>query len=197
MRLKPIHVVLALLAALALAVTAGGCGGSSSSTSSSPEIVSPHGAHYSYAVPSGFEETPGSFPGGETPEFLTLVVPEGTEGEGYLNAYEWSLGNAEKNYPTKRLLAYLDQQTQSFYASEGAGVTPGNDETVAGRPAVCWKIDHFKNQTEGFVYADSCAIVADPGTVVEQSCSWKPVTKARIQKGCEEIRGTLKVFQDD
>ncbi len=67
---------------------------------------------------------------------------------------------------------------------------------MAGHAAVCWKIDHFKNQIEGFVYADSCAIVAAPGTVIEQSCSWKPVTKTRIQKGCEELRASLKVVRE-
>lgn len=185
--LRSVAVVAGLVAVIA------GCGGGSSSASSTAAVISPQGAPYSYTVPSGFEETPGTFPGGETPEFLTLVVPEGTEGEGYLNAYEWSLGSAEKAYPTKRLLAFLDEHTQSFYKSEGATVTPGKDETVAGRPAVCWQIGHFKNRSEGFVDADSCAIVAGPGIAVEQSCSWKPATQAAIQRGCEELRGTLKV----
>jgi hypothetical protein len=179
---------------LVLVVAIAGCGGGSSSSSDgATTTVALPGAPYSYAVPNGFEEVPGSFPEGETPEFLTLVVPAGTEGEGYLNAYEWTLGKAEKAYSTERLLAFLDERTQSFYASEGATVTPGRDETVAGHPAVCWKIGHFENQTEGFVDADSCAIVAGH-KAVEQSCSWKPATRATIQRGCKELRADLRVF---
>jgi hypothetical protein len=182
----------AILLSLALSAAAMGCGGGSSSTSSSAEVIAPQGAPYSYAVPSGFEEVPATYPGGEAPEFLTLVVPEGTEGEGYLNAYEWSLGAAEKSYPAPRLLAWLDEQTQSFYRSEGATVSPGKDETVAGHQAVCWKIGHFENETEGLVDADSCAIVGGH-TVVEQSCSWKPATRTAIQHGCEQLRAGLKI----
>ncbi|HEY2054417.1 MAG TPA: hypothetical protein VGH14_10825 [Solirubrobacterales bacterium] len=44
----------------------------------------------------------------------------------------------------------------------------------------------------GFVDADSCANVAGH-TAVDQSCSWKPATEAAIQRGCKELRGTLKV----
>jgi hypothetical protein len=186
------RLALAISAALALATAAAGCGSGSSSSGTTAEVVSPQGAPYSYAVPSGFEKIPGTFPGGKTPEFLTLVVPEGTEGEGYLNAYEWTLGSAEQGQPPERLLAFLDERTQTFYESEGATITPGEDRTVAGHPAVCWKIEHFKNQTEGFVDADSCAIVAGH-TAIEQSCSWKPATRAAIQRGCEELRSTLKV----
>ncbi len=187
---KPIQVATALAAILALAAIASGCGGSSSPGSA--EVISPDGAPYSYVVPSGFEEVPGKFPNGEkTPEFFTLVVPEGTEGKGYLNAYEWTLGSDEKRFSTRSLLAFLDEETESFYKSEGASITPGKEETVAGDPAVCWRIGHFKNPTEGFVDADSCAIVAAPGVAVEQSCSWKPATEATMRKGCEELRASL------
>jgi hypothetical protein len=189
MRPKSIHLVL-VLAASTVALAVVGCGGGGSS---SADVISPSGAPYSYTVPSGFEEIAGEFPEGETPEFLTLVVPNGTEGQGYLNAYEWTLGWAEKAYSTKQMLGYLDQSTQSFYASEGASVTPGKDETVAGKPAVCWKLSHFKNETEGLVDGDSCAIVAAPGVAVEQSCSWKPATRAAMEKGCEELRASLEL----
>ncbi len=120
------------------------------------------------------------------------VIPEGVEGKGNLSAYEWRLGPAEKTYPTKRLLGWIDEQTQSFYRSEGATLTGGESETIADRPAVWWQITDFKNETEGAVDADSCAIAAGH-TAVEQSCSWKPDSRARMQKGCEELRGTLKV----
>ncbi len=189
MRTVRIVALIVLLAGLA------GCGGGSdSSSSASAQVIAPKGAPFSFALPSGFEEVPGTFPGGAEPEFLTLVVPQGTEGEGYLNAYEWTLGPAERSYSTHRLLSWLDAQTQDFYESAGATIAPGRGETVAGHPAVCWKIQHFKNQSEGFVDADSCAIVAGH-TVVEQSCSWKPATRVAIQRGCEELRGTLKVRQ--
>ncbi len=189
--MRPKSILLALvLAASILALAVAGCGGSGSS---STRVISPSGAPYSYSVPSGFEEIAGEFPEGETPEFLTLVVPEGVEGKGYLNAYEWTLGPTEKEYSTGQLLTYLDQSTQSFYADEGATVSPGKDETVAGKPAVCWRIGHFENAGEGFVDADSCAIVAAPGIAVEQSCSWKPATKAEMQKGCEELRASLEL----
>jgi hypothetical protein len=181
---------LIVLAALA------GCGGSSgsrsSAASSSAHVIAPVGAPYSYVVPKGFEETSATFPAGKEPAFLTLVVPKGSEHEGYLNAYQWTLGSPEKNYPRQRLLAWLDEETQTFYSSEGASLTPGKEETRAGHEAVCWKISHFKNQIEGFVDADSCAIVAGH-TVVSQTCSWKPATRAAIEQGCGELRGTLRI----
>jgi hypothetical protein len=192
MRPKPIRVTLALAATLVLALVASACGGGSSSTGAGEE-VSPEGAPYSYTVPSGFEEVDGTFPGPEKPEFLTLVVPEGTEGEGYLNAYEWHLGDVEKKYPKKKLLVFIDQLTQKFYRSEGADISPGEDRRIAGYPAICWKIEGFKNETEGDVDADSCAIVPAPGLVVEQSCSWKLQTKSTMEKGCEELRDSMKL----
>jgi hypothetical protein len=181
--------ILVLIAAAAAAIA--GCGGGSPSSSSSGEIVAPKGAPFSFTMPSGFEEVPGTFPG-EEPEFLTLVIPEGVEGRGNLNAYEWKLGAAEKRYPAKRLLSWIDEGTQSFYRSEGATLTPAEGQTIAGHPAVCWQITAFRNETEGAVDADSCAIVAGH-TAVEQSCSWKPETRVRMQQGCEELRRTLKV----
>jgi hypothetical protein len=197
MRAALTRMTCALATALILGVAAVGCGGGSSSSgeAAAPATVAPKGAPYSYSVPSGFEEIPGDFPEGETPEFLTLVVPEGTHGEGYLGAYEWSFFSAaEKAYPAKRLLRYLDAETRSFYGTVGATVSPTEHETVAGHPAVCWKIEGFNNAIEGLVDADSCAIVVERGVAIEQSCSWKPATKAAMQKGCEEVRADLKVF---
>jgi hypothetical protein len=189
----------ALGVGLILGVAAAGCGGGSSSSSSSsdevaPTVITPKGAPYSYGVPNGFEEIPGDFPEGEEPEFLTLVVPEGVEGEGNLNTYQWGFyGGPEESFGGKRLLRYLDTQTRIFYRTVGATVGPTKEETVAGHPAVCWKITGFENKGEGLVDADSCAIAVEPGLAVEQSCSWKPATKAAMQKGCAELRASLKV----
>jgi hypothetical protein len=190
MRSKTLCRASALAAALALVLLVAACGGSSSSGAG--ETVAPTGAPYSFTMPSGFKEIPAVYPNGEPPPHLTLMVPEGTEGEGYLNAYEWSLGDTEKGFSTKRLLAFVDEETQSFYKGEGAGITAGEDETVAGSPAVCWRVKGFDNFKEGLVDAEACAIVPAPGLAVEQSCSWKPATKAAIEKGCEELRASLE-----
>jgi hypothetical protein len=165
-----------------------GCGGSGES---SAEVIAPDGAPYSYTVPAGFENVGHPrFPGGGV-KFLTLAVPSGSTREGYVGAFEWPLGATERGYSTQRLLSWLDEQTQSFYRGEGATLSAGMDTKVAGQDAVCWKIHHFKNESEGLVEADSCAIVANH-KVVSQSCSWKPTTRAAIQRGCEELRASLK-----
>ncbi len=143
-------------------------------------------------MPEGFEraEDP-TFPRGEV-EFLTLAVPSGSSNEGYVGAFEWPLGATERGYSTQRLLSWLDERTQSFYRGEGATLSAGTDTKVAGHDAVCWKIQDFKNQYEGLVDADSCVIVTNH-RVVSQSCSWKSATRAAIQRGCKELRASLKL----
>ena len=182
MRRRALYVC-AALGALVVA----GCGGGSSA-----QVIAPQGAPYSYTVPSGFEEIEGKLPDGQEQAFLTMVRPEGTDREGYLNAYEWTLGPKEKAYPEKRLLAFLDEATRVFYKSEGVTVAPGKAEEIAGHRAVCWKVDGFKNEVEGVVDADSCAVVLGH-RAIEQSCSWKPATRAAMERGCEELRASLKV----
>lgn len=169
-----------------------GCGSSGdSSADSAAERIAPEGAPYSYAVPDGFEVGEPTFPGKE-PRFLTSAVPEGSEKEGYVGAFEWALGAVERGYSGRQLLDWLDEQTRSFYRSEGARISAGTETRVAGHPAVCWKIDDFKNQYEGVIDADSCVIVSGH-TVVSQSCSWKPTTRAEIQRGCTELRASLEL----
>ncbi len=180
--------LLGTIGLIALAAGFAGCGGSGDA---SGEVIAPEGAPYSYAVPNGFEVGRPSFPA-KGPRFLTSVVPAGSSHEGYLGAYEWPLGATERGYSTQRLLSWLDQQTQSFYRGEGATLSAGNDTKVAGHDAVCWKIHHFENRYEGLVEADSCAIVVGH-KVVSQSCTWKPETRIVIQRGCEELRTSLKL----
>jgi hypothetical protein len=85
--------------------------------------------------------------------------------------------------------------SQTTRAVPSAPIAPGEDRELASHPAVCWKIDGFRNEAEGVVDADSCAIVLGH-RAIEQSCSWKPATRAAIAKGWEELRASLKVGGD-
>jgi hypothetical protein len=176
---------LAALAALAFA----GCGVSFGDASD--EVVAPKGAHYSYPVPKGFESSNPIFPG-RGPKFLTTVVPEGSSKEGYLGIYEVPLRASERRLPSQRLLAQFDAKTQAFYSGEGATLSAGIATQIAGHDAICWKIHSFENSFEGIVEADSCAIAANHNLLV-QSCTWKPRTAAVANRGCEEMRATLRL----
>lgn len=182
---KAIAILALLVCAIAVAIA--GCGGSSEDDS----VVAPDGAPYSYEVPDGFEVTKGTFPG-DDPRFLSAMVPEGTNGEGGITAFQWTLGAAEQQYSTARLLDWINRQTQSFYRGEGATLNDGIRTNVGGRKAICWMIRGFENPAEGRVDADACAIVG-AHEVVQQACTWKPDTHQRIEHGCAELRATLKV----
>ncbi len=176
---------LALLAsALALALL--GCGGSGAGS-----VVAPEGAPYSYEAPPGFELTEGASPG-EDPKFLSTLVPAGSSHQGGIAAFQWTLGAAERSYPTAKLLAWLDRRTRRFYRGQGATLNRGIRTRVGDRPAVCWTIHGFDNADEGRVDADSCAIVG-AGDVVQQACTWKPGTQREIERACAEVRATLEV----
>jgi hypothetical protein len=142
-------------------------------------------------VPEGFEIAEGSFPG-EDPRFLSTLVPDGTNHEGTISAFQWTLGAAERGYSTAKLLTWLNRQTQSFYQGEGATLNRGVRTEVGGREAICWMIHGFDNSTDGLVDADACAIVGQHN-VVQQACTWKPATRDRVERGCAEMRATLKV----
>jgi hypothetical protein len=174
------------LLACALAFAIAGCGGSGAAS-----VVAPDGAPYSYQVPRGFVVTEGSFPGGD-PKFLSTLAPEGNSHDGGIAAFQWTLGAAERSYPTAKLLAWLDRQTQLLYRGQGATLDRGIRARVDGRPAVCWTIRGFENAHEGRVDADSCAIVG-AREVVQQACTWKPDTHREIERACAEVRATLKV----
>lgn len=171
-----------------LLVGAAGCGGGSDE----PVSVTPDGAPYSYDVPEGFEVAEPEFPG-EAPKFLTTVIPSGSDREGGLAAYEWTLNAKVRAYSTPELLDWLDRQTQAFYRGEGATLSKGMVTKVAGHDAVCWQIEGFRNMYEGVIDSDSCAIVGEEN-VVSQSCSWKPSTRAEVQRGCAVLRRSLEIF---
>jgi hypothetical protein len=155
-------------------------------------VVAPDGAPYSYEVPDGFEVADGAFPGEEA-KFLSTLVLEGGSREGGISAFQWTLGAAERRYSTARLLEWIDRQTQSLYRGEGASLNRGIRTQVGGREAVCWTIHGFENSAEGRVDADACAIVGHHD-VVQQACTWKPGAREKIERGCAELRATLKVL---
>jgi hypothetical protein len=182
-----------LLLLLALPLLAIGCGSGSDSTSGSgAETVSPAGAPYTYEVPGGFERVPASFPG-EGARYLTTVVPTDTPAHsGTLSAFPWALGPAQRAYPTAKLLRWLDRESLSFYRGAGATLAAGERTQVAGRPAICWRIHHFRNPADGIVEADGCAVVGSEN-VVQLGCTWKPGTRAVIERGCRELQESLAV----
>jgi hypothetical protein len=175
------------LLACAVAVAIVGCGGGSSADGS----VAPDGAPYSYEVPDGFEAAAPGFPG-EDPKFLSTLVLEGTSHEGGISAFQWTLGAAERQYSTAKLLDWLNHETRAFYRGEGATLNHGIRTEVGGREAICWMIRGFENFAEGRVDADACVIVGRHN-VVQQACMWKPAMRDEIERGCAELRATLKV----
>lgn len=182
-----------VLLPLALSLLVLGCGSDSSTESAAAGTrVAPAGAPYSYEVPAGFEQVPGSFPG-EGARYLTTVVPsDAPEHIGTLSAFQWTLEPAQRAYSTKRLLRWLDQQTLAFYRGAGAALAAGERRTVAGRPAVCWRIHRFRNEFDGLVEAEGCAVLGSENAV-QLGCTWKPATRTVIERGCRELRETLKV----
>lgn len=68
-----------------------------------------------------------------------------------------------------------------------------NPRRSPGRPpAVCWRVHRFRNAFDGIVEADACAVVGSEN-VVQLGCTWKPQTHAVIERGCSELRASLKV----
>jgi hypothetical protein len=177
-----------VLAAVLVGATVG-CGGHSEEYEGP---LSPVGSPYSFEVPEGFEVVDATFPG-EEQDYLIAAVPEGAEHEGTLSAFQWTLQETILRYSTAERLAWLDRQTQAFYREAGATLSRGVRRKVAGHDAICWKIHGFRNMSDGLVDADSCAIVAGRD-VVQQACTWKPSTRAIIQRGCRVMRGSFSVF---
>ena len=177
---------------LALSLLAFGCGsGSEGSSTAGAAQVAPQGAPYSYAVPSGFKRVPAKFPGDV--KYLTTVVPtDAAAHTGTLSAFQWTLDATRRAYPTEKLLGWLDRETLSFYRGAGATLATGERTEVAGRPAICWRIHRFRNQFDGVVEADGCAVVGSEN-VVQLGCTWKPQTREVISRGCRELQASLEV----
>jgi hypothetical protein len=187
--------------ALALCVVlpgfAFGCGsakttgaGSGTTTAASAKLVAPEGAAYAYRVPDGFKSVPGSGPG----EHLTTVIPAWLPNHsGTISAFQLTPdGDIAGAQATDRFLTAFDRQTVAFYRGRGASVTAGKRTTVAGHPALCWEIRHFRNSYDGVVDGDACAIVAG-SAVVQQGCTWKPATREVVQRGCKALRASLQI----
>jgi hypothetical protein len=62
---------------------------------------------------------------------------------------------------------------------------------LAGHDAICWRIAHFRNAYDGLIDADSCAIAGR--RLVLQTCTWKPASRAVVQRGCTALRAQLRV----
>lgn len=174
---------------LALAFLVAGCGGGDGSTEETT-AAAPPGAPYSFDVPEGFELVPGSFPGGGA-KYLTTMVPDGTEHEGTISAFQWTLSPTQRLFSTQRLLAWIESETQAFYRGAGAELGHGMASEVGGHEAICWMIHGFDNTYDGRVDADACAIVFGH-EVIQQACTWKPGLRAKIERGCAETRGSFK-----
>jgi hypothetical protein len=193
----------ALTLCAALAGLAAGCGDSSKpaavpvagtgttmTSTGSARLVAPPGAAYRYHVPAGFKLVQGSGPG----QHLTTVIPAYLPtNSGTISAFELTPGDSLAGpRAVDRFLTAFDRQTVAFYRSRGGAVAAGTRTTLAGHPAVCWKIGHFDNSYSGVVDADACAIVAG-GVIVQQGCNWKPNARAVIEAGCEAMRASLQI----
>jgi hypothetical protein len=188
-RLRGAKRAASLAGALLIAGILGGCG--SGGPEGEDTLAASPGAPFSFDVPKGFELVEGSFPGGGA-KFLTTLVPAGTEHEGTISAFQWQLSPTQRLYSTRRLLGWIERQTQTFYRGAGAELTHGMSSEVGGHEAICWMIHGFDNAYDGRVDADACAIVAGH-EVIQQACTWKRGMRARIERGCAEARGSFRL----
>jgi hypothetical protein len=181
-----------------------GCGGGSKATAAtapstgtgttnggSGSMVAPQGAAYSYRVPSGFKLVKGTAPGRHVSTVVPAYIPADS---GTISAFEITPSDSlEGSKAINRFLASFDRQSVAFYRSRGGTTTPGARTTVAGHPALCWKISHFNNPASGTVLdGDGCAIVAGR-VVVQQGCNWKPSARTVVEAGCKAMRASLKI----
>jgi hypothetical protein len=201
---RPFDLASALALCGALAGLTVGCGDSSNpaavttrstgagtTPAASAARVAPRGGAYSYTVPAGFKLAPGTGPGQHLTTLASTSLPAGS---GTLSAFEFTPGaDLTDAHAADRFLAAFDRQTVAFYRGRGGTLAAGTRTTIAGHPAMCWRISHFKTTVgAGVVDADACAIVAG-GVIVQQGCNWKPSARVTIERGCEALRASLKV----
>jgi hypothetical protein len=172
-----------VLVTLLSAVIVVGCG------SSSPKVIAPKGGPDRYQVPAGFIAAEADFPGPNPPFLTTAVSKHQSPHSGSMNALE--VATRGTTAPAV-LLAQFDRAEQRFYRGHGATITPGAHRRMAGHDAICWQISHFRNPYDGLVDADSCVIAGRH--LVLQTCTWKPRSRADMQRGCRALRRTLRVF---